>query len=74
MGAIEHWDNSCPITQNWDQPNRLVAEQGFDGRRIDYGYDSAGCLRERVDGVAPGTANRVSMWGRLSMDGVSRSR
>jgi len=36
--------------------DRLKAEQGFDGRRIDYRYDPAGHLLEMADGLPQGAA------------------
>lgn len=40
----------------WDAADRLIAEQGFDARRRDYGYNRAGELVHLVDGVPQGAA------------------
>uniref|UniRef100_UPI0021DA86D3 DUF6531 domain-containing protein n=1 Tax=Pseudomonas sp. RIT-PI-AD TaxID=3035294 RepID=UPI0021DA86D3 len=47
-------ENNAIYRFAWDPLDRLVAEQGFDGRRIDYRYDPSGYLLESADGVPLG--------------------
>jgi len=49
-------ENGAPYHFAWDNLDRLKAEQGFDGRRIDYRYDPAGHLLEMADGLPQGAA------------------
>ena len=47
-------ENNSHYRFAWDRLDRLIAEQGFDGRRMDYRYDAAGHLLESADGVPVG--------------------
>ncbi|WP_068639417.1 RHS repeat-associated core domain-containing protein [Thauera butanivorans] len=47
-------ENGAHYRFAWDALDRLSAEQGFDGRRIDYRYSAAGHLLEAADGVPVG--------------------
>ncbi|MDH5857375.1 RHS repeat-associated core domain-containing protein [Lampropedia aestuarii] len=49
-------ENGAHYRFAWDKLDRLLAEQGFDGRRIDYRYNSAGHLLEMADGMPQGSA------------------
>ncbi len=44
-------ENGALYRFGWDMADRLVSEQGFDARRIDYRYNAAGELIESADGV-----------------------
>ncbi|THJ31120.1 RHS repeat protein [Lampropedia aestuarii] len=48
-------ENGAHYRFAWDLLDQLQAEQGFDGRRIDYRYNAAGQLLEMADGQAPGS-------------------
>ncbi|MBD9417581.1 RHS repeat protein, partial [Pseudomonas sp. PDM16] len=60
-----HNENNAIYRFAWDALDRLVAEQGFDGRRIDYRYGATGQLLESVDGVPAGSAHLGSGTGAL---------
>ncbi len=47
-------ENGALYRFGWDAADRLVSEQGFDARRIDYRYNAAGEVIESADGVPHG--------------------
>jgi len=62
-------ENGATHRLAWDVLDRIVAEQGFDGRRQDHRHDADGHLLESADGVAAG-----SPWMGQNVAGVLRTR
>ena len=56
FGRLTHLinENGADYRFAWDAQDRLVAERGFDGRRLDYRYNRIGHLLEMVDGLPQG--------------------
>lgn len=61
-------ENGALYRFGWDVADRLISEQGFDARRIDYRYNAAGELIESADGVPYGAE-----WMAPRAPGVLRS-
>ncbi len=61
-------ENGALYRFGWDAADRLISEQGFDARRIDYRYNAAGELIESADGVPYGAE-----WMAPCAPGVLRS-
>ncbi len=61
-------ENGALYRFGWDAADRLISEQGFDARRIDYRYNAAGELIESTDGVPYGAE-----WMAPRAPGVLRS-
>lgn len=61
-------ENGALYRFGWDAADRLISEQGFDARRIDYRYNAAGELIESADGVPYGAE-----WMAPRAPGVLRS-
>jgi RHS repeat-associated protein len=58
-------ENGAIYRFGWDVADRLICEQGFDARRIDYRYNAAGELVESLDGVPHGAEWMASLPGVL---------
>jgi RHS repeat-associated protein len=61
-------ENGALYRFGWDSVDRLISEQGFDARRLDYRYNAAGELIESADGVPYGAE-----WMAPQARGVLRS-